>query len=122
MTNEEAVKQILFDYYNAFSTLDVQSILPYFHQPALLIGPPGVMALPTAAAVVPIFGPVMEDLRQREYRRSELSLQQVKLLSATSALAIGVAIRHKSDGQELERVGVTYLLHKGDSGWKFAVM
>jgi hypothetical protein len=36
-------------------------------------------------------------------------------------LAVGVAIRRKTDGQELERVGVTYLLHKTESGWKFAV-
>ena len=122
MNNEEAVKEVLSDYYNAFSTLDVQSILPYFDQPALLIGPLGVIAIPTPAAVVPIFGPVMEDLRQRKYGRSELSLQQFKLLSATSALAVGVAIRHKADGQELERVGITYLLHKGNDGWKFAVM
>ena len=101
---------------------DHQTILPYFHQPALLIGPLGVIALPTPAAVVPIFGPVMEDLRQRKYGRSELSLQQFKLLSATSALALGVAIRYKADGQELERVGIAYLLHKGNGGWKFAVM
>ncbi len=120
MNNEEAVKQVFSDYYKAFSTLDVQSILPYFHQPALLIGPLGVIAIPTPAAVVP--NPVMEDLRQQKYRRSELSLQQFKLLSATSALAVGVAIRYKADGQELERVGVTYLLHKGNDGWKFAVM
>jgi hypothetical protein len=120
--NEDAVNQVLTDYYKAFSTLTVQSILCYFHQPALLIGPSGVIALPTAEAVVPIFGPVMENLRQREYGRSELSLQQLRLLSTTSALVMGVAIRYKTDGQEMERVGVTYLLHKGDSGWKFAVM
>ncbi len=105
MNNEDAVKQVLSDYYNAFSTLDVQSILPYFHQPAVLLGPLGVIAVPTPAAVVPIFGPVMEDLRQRKFRRSELSLQQFKLLSATSALAVGVAIRYEAGGQELERVG-----------------
>jgi hypothetical protein len=70
MNNEQAVKRVLSDYYNAFSTLDVQFVLPYFHQPALLIGPLGVIAIPTPAAVVPIFGPVMEDLRQRKYRRS----------------------------------------------------
>jgi ketosteroid isomerase-like protein len=120
--NEDAVNQVLTDYYKAFSTLTVQSILRYFHQPALLMGPSGVIALHTAEVVVPTFGPVMENLRQREYRRSELSLQQLRLLSATSALAIGVALRHKTDGQEMERVGVTYLLHKGNSGWKFAVM
>jgi hypothetical protein len=72
--------------------------------------------------VVPIFGPLMENLRQREYLRIEFSLQQRRLLSATSALAMGVAIRYKNDGQEMERVGITYLLHKGDGGWKFAVM
>jgi hypothetical protein len=42
--------------------------------------------------------------------------------SATSALAMGVAIRYKTDGQEMERVGLTYLLHEGDGGWKFALM
>jgi hypothetical protein len=122
MNNEDAVNQVLADYYKAFSTLTVESILPYFHQPALLIGPSGVFALPTAEAVVSIFGPVMENLRQREYRRSEFSLQHLRLLSAASALATGVAIRYKTDGQEMERVGLTYLLYKSDGGWKFAVM
>jgi len=120
--NEDAVNQVLRDYYKAFSTLTVQSILRYLHQPARLIGPSGVIALPTPEAVVPIFGPVMESLRQREYLRSEFSLQQLRLLSATSALAMGVAIRYKNDGQAMERVDITYLLHKGDGGWKLAVI
>jgi len=122
MNNQNAVNQVLSDYYKAFSTLNIQCILRYFHQPALLIGPSGVIALPTTEAIVPIFGPVMESLRQREYLRSEFSQQQVRILSAASALAMGVAIRYKTDGQEMERVGLTYLLHKADSGWKFAVM
>lgn len=122
MDNEDAVKQLLADYYKDFSTLKVHSILRYFHQPALLIGPPGVIALPIPEAVVPIFGPVMENLRQRGYGRSELSLQQLRILSTALALATGAAIRYKTDGQEMERVGVTYLLHKADRGWKFAVM
>jgi hypothetical protein len=37
-------------------------------------------------------------------------------------LATGVALRYKTDGQELERVGVTYLLYKAESGWKIAVV
>jgi hypothetical protein len=122
MTNEEAVTKFLSDYYAAFSTLNIQVILPYFHEPALLVGPLGVIPLPTPAAVVPIFGPVMENLRHRQYGQSEWKLQQLRLLSATSALAIGVAIRLKTDGQELERAGITYLLHKMESGWKFAVV
>jgi ketosteroid isomerase-like protein len=122
MNNEDAIKQVIIEYYKVFSTLNVQSILRYLHRPALLIGPSGVIALPTAEAIAPIFGPVMESLRQRNYLRSEFSQQHLRLLSATSALVTGMAIRYKTDGQELERVGLTYLLHKGDDGWKFAVM
>jgi ketosteroid isomerase-like protein len=121
MTNEAAVTKFLSDYYAAFSTLNIQAILPYFHEPALLVGPLGVIPLPTPAALVPVFSPVMENLRQRQYGKSELKLQQLKLLSATSALAVGVAIRLKTDGEELERAGVTYLMHKTENGWKFAV-
>jgi hypothetical protein len=68
------------------------------------------------------FGPAFEGLRARGYGRSELNLQQVKLLSATAALASGVALRYKTDGQELERVGISYLLYKADTGWKIAVV
>jgi hypothetical protein len=64
----------------------------------------------------------MEGLRARGYGRSELSRPQVHLLSATASLATGVALRYKTDGQELERVGVTYLLYKAESGWKIAVV
>ena len=122
MTNEEAVTKFLSDYYAAFSTLNIQAILPYFHEPALLVGPLGVIPLPTPAALVPVYSPVMENLRRRQYGQSELKVQQLKLLSATSAWAVGVAIRLKTDGQELERAGVTYLMHKTDNGWKFAVV
>jgi len=122
MNSAEAVTQVLSDYYAAFSTLDVQAILPYFHEPALLVGPQGVIPVPTRAALVPIFGATMQDLRRRQYARSELSLKQLTLLSATSAVAMGVAIRCRADGHELDRVGVTYVLHKAASGWEFAVV
>ena len=122
MTDEATVNRMLDEYYAAFSTLNIEAILPYFHQPALLIGPPGVIALPTPAAVLPIFTPVMQNLRARGYGRSELDQRKVKVLSAKSALASGIVVRYKSDGQELERVGITYMLHKADDAWKFAVM
>jgi hypothetical protein len=37
-------------------------------------------------------------------------------------LVTGVAIRYKRNGQELERAGVTYVLHKAEAGWKIAVI
>lgn len=81
-----------------------------------------MLPAPTSAVLTSIFAPVIEGLRARGYGRSELSLHQVKMLSATAALANGVARRYKADGQELEGIGVTYLLHKSDTGWKLAVV
>jgi len=119
---EVAATQVLASYYSAFSTLEVRAILPYFHEPALLIGPQGVFAATTAAALMAAFRPAMEGLRAREFCRSELSVQHLRSLSATATLVTGVALRYKLDGQELERVGVTYVLHKTDAGWKIAVL
>jgi len=64
----------------------------------------------------------MENLRSRGYGRSEYELKQINQLSATAALASGIAVRYKVDGQELERVGITYLLHNTGSNWKIAVI
>jgi hypothetical protein len=116
MRDESAVLQVLADYYAAFGTLNVQAFLPYFHEPSLLIGPQGVFAAPTHAVLASAFSPAVEGLRARGFGRSELSVHEVKSLSATAALVTGVARRLKVDGNELERAGVTYVLHKADTG------
>ena len=120
--NQEAALRTLTDYYRAFSSLEVQSVFPYFHEPSLLISPQGVFATPTFAALAGVFGHVMEGLRTREFGRSELSLGSVNSLSASATLITGVAIRYKRNGEELERAGVTYVLHKAEAGWKIAVI
>jgi hypothetical protein len=79
------------------------------------------MATPTHNEVSEAFKFIAEGLRSRSYSRSELIVKDIKSLSATSTLVIGVAVRFKTDGSELERVGVTYLLHKSDVEWKIAV-
>lgn len=122
MTGQPTAIQVLTDYFAAFSTLEVHAFLPYFHEPSLLIGPEGMVAAPTTAVLAAAFAPALESLRARGFRRSELSVRLSKTLSETAALITGVAIRYKADGQELERVGVTYVLHKNDTGWKIAVL
>ncbi len=122
MTDETAVRHTLDEYYRAFSTLRVEAILPYLNQPALLVGPQGVIPVPTPSAIEPIFGPVMEGLRTRGYARSELDSQEIRILGAQSAFATGIAIRYRSDGGELERAGISYLLRKTDDAWRIVVM
>lgn len=119
--DKAAVTRLLNDYFRAFGKLDVQAILPYYLEPSVLITQRGVATMPTHAAMATAFTPLMEGLRTRGYARSELAMLQMKRLSATTTLASGVAIRYKTDGQELERTGVTYVLHKTDNGWKIAV-
>lgn len=118
----ESVNQVIADYYRDFSTLNVQAILPYFNEPSLLVGPQGVIPIPNHSALVAVFGPVMQGLRAKGYGRSEFELGYAKSLSSSAALIGGVAVRYSADDQVLERVGITYLLHKTESGWKFATL
>jgi hypothetical protein len=118
----ESVNQVIADYYRDFSTLNVRAILPYFNEPSLLVGPQGVIPIPNHSALVAVFGPVMQGLRAKGYGRSEFELGYAKSLSSSAVLIGGVAVRYNADGQLLERVGITYLLHKTERGWKFATL
>jgi ketosteroid isomerase-like protein len=113
---------MLADYYRTFSTLDIRAIVDYFHEPAMLMGPAGVYVAPDRNTIATLLTTAIDGLRARGYGRSELDLEEVKLLSDSAALASGVARRYKADGDLLESVVLTYLLYKGDAGWKIAVL
>ncbi|HEV2136488.1 MAG TPA: hypothetical protein VGR47_19870 [Terracidiphilus sp.] len=118
----EVLKMLLAEYYRDFSTLNAQSILHYFNEPCLLVAPQGIIPMADHEALAAVFRPMMEGLRARGYGRSELELGSVKTLSSSVALIGGTAVRYTTDGQTLDRVGVTYLLHKAEGGWKFATV
>ena len=120
--DKAAAAKVLIDYYRAFSTLDAQAVLPYFHEPSQVVSPAGVIAFPTRAAVAAAFQPTMDALRARGFAKAELTNLQLKGLSGTTAIAGGVAVRRKTDGQELERAGVAYLMQKTGAGWQIATI
>ncbi len=117
-----AVAQVLTDYYRAFSTLDAEAVKPYFHEPWQLVSPAGVVPTPTRAALAAFFQPSMEALRARGFAKSELINLHLKRLSAATVIAGGVAVRRKTDGEELERAGVVYLMQKTNAGWQIATI
>ena len=121
-SDQEEVIRVLHAYYSATSTLNVDAVLPYFHEPSLLIVPQGVFAATTHTLLATVVGPTLEGLRARGFDRTELNVQYHKSLSATATLVRGVAQRYKLDGQALDQAGVTYVLHKTASGWKIAVL
>jgi hypothetical protein len=117
-----ALNEMLTSYYQAFSTLDLRRILPYYLEPCFLTGAQGVGAAPTHAELAALLTPALEGLRARGYVRSELTGLRLFCLSAADTLATGVAVRMHNNGQELERAGVTYLLRRTAAGWKIALL
>ena len=121
MSDITEVTQFLGQYYSTFSTLDIESIVPFFHEPSILISPQGVIATQTHDNVKDVFRTIAGTLQSKGYGRSELINLKVQRLSDVTTLATGIADRYKADGQELERVGVTYVLQKSGNDWKIAV-
>lgn len=121
MSDATTVTEFLNTYYQTFSTLNVESIAPFFHEPCLFVSPQGVMAAPNHDAVKEVFKTIAKDLLSKGYGRSELTQLNVERMSATAMRATGVAVRFTADGRELERVGVTYIMQKPGNGWRIAV-
>jgi hypothetical protein len=123
VSNDQAdVIRVLHEYYSAFSTLTVAAVLPYFHEPSMLIGPQGAFAATDHRLLATAVSPAMEGLRARGFGRTELIVRELNRLNAATTLVAGVAQRYKIDGRELDQAGATYVLHKSDSGWKIAVL
>jgi ketosteroid isomerase-like protein len=106
-----AVDHALRDYNDAFGRGDLSAIGQHCNVPFVRISSEGVKVLPTMSEIEAFYGGVLRDLRERGY-----SLDQ------TTALASTVFVRHKTDGSELETIGVTYVLRKTEGEWKIAVV
>ena len=87
-----------------------------------MVGPQGAFAATTHILLATAIAPAIEGLRTRGLGRTELSVRNLKSLSATAMLVAGVAQRYKIDGQKLDQAGVTYVLYKAEAGWKIAVL
>ncbi len=108
-------------YFRAFATLEPAAVVPYYHQPTLLLSPPALTVLATAEQIEGVFIQLMTDLRRRGYARTEFASLVERRLSATLALVSAVAAWQKADGTELRRFGITYTLVRSDDAWKIAV-
>lgn len=114
----EAVRE----YYQAFSLLDLNAIALHFAKPCMSIGSQGVFLAQTRADLSTAFAPLLENLRAKGYKRSEFVEPQVADLTETATLVRGVAVRFAATQTELERIPISYLMHRVGAGWKIAVM
>jgi ketosteroid isomerase-like protein len=117
-----AAIQAFKDYVAAVGTLDAQRVAPYYHEPLMFVTSARAGALATRAEIEAWLKPVFTRLRERGYARSDWSEFQAKLLSNGVAVVSTQTVRYKTDGQQLEKVGFTYVLRKTNDGWKVAVL
>jgi hypothetical protein len=114
--------ETLREYYKAFSTLDVSVIVSYFCEPSMTIAPQGMFSAATRGTLAESLVPMLESLRAKGYARSEFVDPQIVQIGEADALVRGVAVRYTAAGPELERVRLSYLMHRTAAGWKIAVL
>jgi hypothetical protein len=110
------------EYYTVFSTLDLDAIVSNYCEPCMTIAPQGVSLAANHAALANSIAPLVGGLKAKGYARSEFVQPDVTMLGDVAALVRGVAVRYSAAGPELERVPLSYLMHRGEAGWKIAAL
>jgi len=118
----QSALEAVHEYYKTFSTLDVSAIASYYCEPSMTIAPQGVLSVANRAALADSLTPIINSLKARGYGRSEFVEPNVTRLGETDALIGGVAVRYTAAGPELERIPLSYLMHRTETGWKIAVL
>ena len=116
-TEKDAIHAVVSGYYDAFGR-DSAAASGFYGEPTLIVAPNKVIVLSTRADIEAFLDRVAANLKRNGYSHSTLIDRRVKLLTSTTALCGGIAIRMKADGTEMQRSGFTYLLQKGDLGWR----
>jgi len=123
MADDEAeIIQFFHDYAADFGRLGIQPLLHYFNRPCMAIAPQGAFALTSDVEIEQLFEPRWEQLQAQGYVLSRWLEMRVRLLNEHIALASNIAAHYDEAGQELERTAGTYVLHRGEKGWKIATL
>ena len=116
--DEQMVTQVFRDYLESFRSLKPEGVVPYCDVPCLFISAQGVRMMKDSGEVAAFIAQLMEGLKARGFARSELPELKVSQMSAHIVMVSVQRIRYKADGQELERLGETYVFRKNAESWK----
>jgi ketosteroid isomerase-like protein len=115
---EDAIRQTLQAYEQAWSRHDAHAVAGFYFEPAMRVSKAGPVVRPTQTDQENFFDGYLRGMVGRGYDRSEWESLEVRLLDAQTGLASGITVRYRADGSVLERVAVTYSLWSTDKGWK----
>lgn len=98
------------------------SLLAYYGVPLLLTTDDGFFALTSGDQVVAAMQQQVDGMRAAGYGHSEVLGSQVTVLNARSALYHGTFSWHKTDGGEISRPTLTYLVTDGPAGRRISAL
>jgi hypothetical protein len=109
------------EYLDAFAACgrgerDTAALLAYYGVPLLVTTDDGLFALTTDDQVVAVVRQQVDGMRAAAYDRSEILDSEVTVLNSASALYRGTFSRRRSDGSEINRLTMTYLVTDGPAG------
>jgi hypothetical protein len=115
------------EYLDAFAACgrgekDTASLLAYYGVPLLITTDGGFFALTSEDQVVAAVRPQVDGMRAAGYQRSAVLGSEITVLNSTSALYRGMYAYHQSDGSEISRLTVTYLVTDGTAGRRISVL
>jgi NTF2-like protein (DUF6841) len=109
------------EYLDAFAACgrgerDTAALLAYYGVPLLVTTDDGLFALTTDDQVVAVVRQQVDGMRAAAYDRSEILDSEVTVLNSASALYRGTFSRQRSDGSEINRLTMTYLVTDRPAG------
>jgi hypothetical protein len=116
-TEKDAIQKVISGYYDAVSR-DPAEAASFYGEPTMMVLPNEVFTLSKRGDVEGFLAKLLGGLKPLGYSYSKLGDPRIKMLGTTTAIYSTIAVRYKADGSELQRAGFTYVLHKGESGWK----
>jgi ketosteroid isomerase-like protein len=107
-------------YTQAFGALDAQAVARHFHEPALLITPKEVIALPTATTVEETYAGIMGEL-PRDYVRTEFRGLSERVVGDDLAVVTGSGSWKNAANDDIMPFGMTYTLKRTAGAWRIVV-
>jgi hypothetical protein len=105
----------------AFETLSAEAVVPFYDLPCTFIRPDGVWVVQDESTAVVLVNHLIDHARSQGYHRTDVSRLAVRPLAAGLAELAGVFVRYDAAQEEIARLGFTYIVRKGDLGWRIVV-
>jgi hypothetical protein len=127
IVDSDDVSQWFGEYLDAYTACgrgerDTDELLAYYGVPLLVTTDDGVFALTSDDQVLEVMRHQVDGMRVAGYARSEALGSEVTVLNSTSALYRGTYSWQKSDGAEIRRVTLTYLVTDGPAGRRISAL